>query len=341
MGFHKGASWGPYINDLPEISKIAKFILYADDANIIITGSNIHEIHEKLATLAQGLLRWVDSNGLALNLRKTNYIVWSKQKIRMDHDIVIAGTKIERKSEARFLGVIVDEKLTWSRHIATVKSKMSRYIGIMYKIKSLLPLKARLQIFHSFVQSHLNYCSLVWGFSAKSNIESLFTKQKIAMRAIMPGYVNHRYVDGTLPSHTKSNFTEHNILTVHGIIVKNALTFMHKSDHFPNSLPLSIRSIIPTNAPTPESDHENAADWLAVYGEANYRSSIFFKGPLLAISSQNSDALTPACFISLKVYKNAVKHMLLDLQDRGDTDAWPNFLLYTVAGLRKSNRLNN
>ncbi len=48
--------------------------------------------------------------------------------------------------------------------------KMARYIGVMYKLKKYLPLEARLQIYHSFVQSHLNYCSLVWGFAAKSHI---------------------------------------------------------------------------------------------------------------------------------------------------------------------------
>ena len=69
---------------------------------------------------------------------------------------------------------------------------MSRFIGVMLciilygnRIKHKLPLKARLQIFQSFVQSHLNFCSLVWGFAAKSFIESLFAKQKQGMRAVL------------------------------------------------------------------------------------------------------------------------------------------------------------
>ena len=86
----------------------------------------------------------------------------------------IANLPIERLTESKFLGVIVDENLTWSRHIKAIQTKMARYIGLMYKLKSQLPLKVRIQIFHSFVQSHINYCSLVWGFSAKTNIDSLF-----------------------------------------------------------------------------------------------------------------------------------------------------------------------
>ena len=87
----------------------------------------------------------------------------------------------------------MDENLNWSQHIATVKSKMARYVGILYKIKKYLPLNARLQIYHSFVQSHVNYCSLVWGFSSKHNIELIFAKQKKGLRAVIPGYIKYKY----------------------------------------------------------------------------------------------------------------------------------------------------
>ena len=169
---------------------------------MIITGSTIHEIHTKLNELATKLLNWVDCNGLALNLKKTNYMIFSRQTISSNLNITIDNRPIERVHETRFLGVILDDKLTWSKHIATIKAKMSNYIGIMYKIKHQIPLSARLQIFHSFVQSHLNFCSLVWGFAAKSHIDSIFTAQKKAMRAIMPGFVNYFYDDGLLPAST-------------------------------------------------------------------------------------------------------------------------------------------
>ena len=93
----------------------------------------------------------------------------------------------------------------------------------MYKLKGILPLHVRLNVFHSFVQSHINYCPLIWGFAAKSHIELIFTAQKKAIRAVMPGFANYYFRDGELPAHTKSAFTNHKILTVQSIVVLNAL----------------------------------------------------------------------------------------------------------------------
>lgn len=252
--------------------------------------------------------------------------------------IRIDNTNIERKTEARFLGVIVDENLTWSTHIKAVKTKMSRFIGVMYKIKRKLPIKARLQIFNSLVQSHLNFCSLVWGFAAKSHIDSLFTKQKQGIRAIMTGYVNYRYQDGKPPDHTKSAFMEHEILTVHGVIVKNALILMHKIKNMPSKLPKSIRELFPSYMPEHGTSHDENARWLAEYGESYIRNSVFYKGPMLAVTKHNIEITCPSSIFSQSIYKKSAKRILLNLQNLGTGDEWPPFLLHNIPGLRKTTR---
>ena len=95
------------------------------------------------------------------------------------------------------------------------------------------PLEARLLIFHSSVQSHLNFCSVVWGFSCKSNINKLHNVQKKAIQAVIPGFVKYFYKDGIIPSHTKPAFKEYNILNVQSMIAKNALMFMRKLSDSP------------------------------------------------------------------------------------------------------------
>jgi exonuclease III len=347
-GVPQGSILGPllfiiYINDIPEISKLAKFILYADDANIIVTGNTITEVNEKILALANTLLEWVDSNGLALNLKKTHYVIFSRQ--RLDNDALslnMANTPIERKTEARFLGVIVDEKMTWKSHITAIKIKMSRYIGIMYRLRGVLPIQARKQIFHSFVQSHLNYCSLIWGFSSKSNIEALFTKQKKGIRAIMPGRVNYYFKDGKLPTHTKPGFNELGVMTVHNIIVQNTLLLLFKiSGSLHSTVPISVVNTIDLDAPTHGSTHDTCRDWLDNYNCTLTRNSLFFKGPLLKIDPELSQTLlSPTSLLSIKALRGNIKRTLLDIQKRGDFNEWQseNFILFNIKGLRQSSR---
>ena len=269
-------------------------------------------------------------------------MIFSRQRMTNKYDFTLANVKIECKTEVRFLGVIVDDKLTWSKHIATIKSKMPKYFGIIYKIRRHIPPGTRLQIFHSFVQSHLNYCSLIWGFAAKSHIDSVFSKQKSGIRAVMSGYVQFKYRDGQIPTHTKSTFHNLNVLTVQSIIVKNTLIFMHKVRHFPSSLPESVRSTIPANAPsTPNCNHENNSEWLETYqfGCPQFRQSIFFKGPLLSISEEYLNIVSPACMLSLNFHKKSVNDLMLDLQNKGDPEEWPTFMLNKINGLRKCDRL--
>lgn len=347
-GVPQGSILGPllfiiYINDIPEVHRLAKFILYADDANIIISGKDTVELQNKFDTLSKTLEIWVSANGLALNLKKTNYMVFSKQKIDLPFKPSISNYHIERKESARFLGVIIDEKLSWKQHISAVKAKMSRYVGVMFKLKGILPLAARKNIFQSFVQSHINYCSLVWGLGPKGNIEPLFCEQKKAMRALMPGYRNNYYKNGKCPCHTKPAFSDYNILTVPMVILKNVLLFMHKVHNFPQLLPPSILNIISEDAPIPGSTHESCTGWLNNNSVMLPSKSIAYKGPLFYAGILPKLILFRdgnITFKSIASFKTSIKKYLHKIQCSGDHNEWcgNNEPLYHLPGLRRSSR---
>ena len=107
-----------YINDIPELDNLAHFILYADDANIIITANTIDELLNKTNKLLESLKCWVDNNGLSINVKKTKYMIFTRSLggLRIPEPLKYNGKIIEHVTEARFLGVIVDDKLTWTHN---------------------------------------------------------------------------------------------------------------------------------------------------------------------------------------------------------------------------------
>ena len=113
---------------------------------------------------------------------------------------------------------------------------------------------------------------------------------------------------------------------------------MHKIKHLPTTLPISINNTIPSNIPDLGATHETNQEWLNLYGNNYYRKTIFFKGPLIAISDSNISITTLPTLFSLKIYKNSAKRFVLAQQNEGDSDEWPNLLLYKIQGLRRSTR---
>ena len=216
-GVPQGSILGPllfviYVNDLPEISRIAKFVLYADDANIIICGKNIFELEEKIKQLTTNLQNWVDKNGLKMNLKKTKYMIIANKHIS-DIDIEIDNTKIERVTHEKFLGIIIDDKLNWNMHRNILAAKISRNAGILFRLKGTVPQSIILTLYYSFVQSHLCYCPMLWGLGSNSSLKQIFAAQKKSIRAIEQNYVNYFYDQSTgeLPGHTKAIFSKYKI----------------------------------------------------------------------------------------------------------------------------------
>ncbi len=87
----------------------------------------------------------------------------AKRKVNPLH-LVIDDTVIERVSEFNFLGLTLDENLTWKSNINKISKKISKSMGILNKLKHFLPIKTKIMIYNSLILSHLNFGILTWRF---------------------------------------------------------------------------------------------------------------------------------------------------------------------------------
>ena len=131
---------------------------------------------------------------------------------------MINGTKLERVSNFIFLGITLNENLSWKHHIDKVATKISKYIGILNRLKHYLPEYVLRIIYCSLIQSQLIYAILTWGF-ASSRLEKL---QKKAIRIISGARYN---------SHTEPLFKRLQLLKVNDLFHLNLLKFYYKFQH--------------------------------------------------------------------------------------------------------------
>ena len=84
----------------------------------------------------------------------------------------------------RYLGVILDNKLDWNKHISYLTGKLSSSAGILSKLKHFIPLKSLVMVYYSIVQSYLQYAVTSWGNAAWKCLKKLQVKQNDVRRII-------------------------------------------------------------------------------------------------------------------------------------------------------------
>ena len=135
---------------------------------------------------------------------------------------------IKQDVKTKFLGVILDDRLSWSYHINYIKKKIAKGIGIVCRAKYLLNIKTLCTLYHSFVYPYLNYAAEVWGDACDIHLKPILKLQKKAIRIITQS--------GRL-EHTRPLFTKLNILRLEEILFYKVALTMFKVYHYitPNS----------------------------------------------------------------------------------------------------------
>lgn len=225
-GVPQGSILGPllfniFINDFVNSSKILKFILFADDTTILHSHSDIDKLSLIVNKELVAVYDWISSNNLRINLSKTCFIIFGP-KIRtntINIQLIINENEILRVDSTKFLGITICSNLSWAEHILNISNKISKNLGIMYRLKNKFPNYIKKSLYNSLILPYFIYCVSIWGYSPKSHLEILNLNQNSYLRILF----NLKKFD-----HISSYRNFSNILLVKDLYIIYSLSFLFK-----------------------------------------------------------------------------------------------------------------
>ena len=170
----QGSILGPllfiiYINDFSEASSIFKFIMYADDTTLLSSlasfGNYIETKEYLLNAELSNVIEWLNINKLSLNKSKSKYMIFHVPNKDIQYlTLKIDNVIIEKVDEFNFLGLTMDTNLNWKKHSEKICNKCKKMIGILNRLKYVLPLGIKIILYNTLILPHIKYCIMAWGY---------------------------------------------------------------------------------------------------------------------------------------------------------------------------------
>ena len=243
IGCSQGSTLGPgsaynYIcNDLPNVCDNCEgTLMFCDDNNYIYSSADPESLNTIVNTELAKVMEYMKANKLSVSISKCKYLVFKpKRKSKsFDFEVKIDDKILEEVSELRFLGVVMNNKNTYKSHIEEVMRKVRSGISALKLSRNLLNYRAKFMIFNSMINSHINYCSLVWHDKMnKTQFSTLEKLQKKAIRILFSARYN---------VHTAKLFEISKIIPLSDIYNKESILFIKKLQN--NELPEIFKDII-------------------------------------------------------------------------------------------------
>jgi hypothetical protein len=251
-----------------------QFILFADDTNVFMSDKSIDMLVNRVNVELQLVSTWFRANKLSLNLVKTNFILFRSCRKSMSHcnlNISIDNITITQVSCAKFLGVYVDEHLTWKEHIDIISKKLSKNIGIISRISYILPRNVLVALYYSLIFPYLSYCNITWASNYQSHLARLVILQKRAIRTIC----KRPYGESTQPLFVSLRILPFDLINKHQICI-----FMFRFQR--KLLPANFHRYFYLNLEIHDHYTRSCSKYRTCYARTNIRQfSVLVRGPTL------------------------------------------------------------
>ena len=160
--------------------------MFADDSSLIASHTNYRQLVHNVNLDLERIYEWTLCNRLSLNLDKTVCMLFTKRKVveTENFHVKIDNVNVPYVHIHKFLGVTLDNNMTFKKHVESVINKVSKSIGIFYKTKSYLSKNLLLTLYYSLIYPYFLYANAVWGGTYSTYLESILLLQKRIVRII-------------------------------------------------------------------------------------------------------------------------------------------------------------
>jgi hypothetical protein len=238
-GVPQGSILGPllfilYINDMHNAVKNSTVYHFADDTNLLCSHKNPKTLRKLVNDDLRVLFTWLCSNRLSLNVAKTEFVIFKPPRCPLSERITLKlnGKTLYESKKIKYLGLILDDKLTWSAHVHELSKKINRSLGILYKLRQFCPKSVLRSLYFSLIHSNIGYGLLAWGTATDKIKYQIIKLQKRAIRIV----TNSKYRESTRPLFKKTG-----ILTVLDMFDHQMACMMYEFDK--NVLPDSLSEL--------------------------------------------------------------------------------------------------
>ena len=302
-GVPQGSILGPllfilYINDLPKTTRLAECLLFADDTSIFYSNSDPDHVASVMNSELTKISLWMKSNKLSVNIKKTNYVIFKpKQKsVRMSSQISLDSIPLKQVTEVKFLGIYIDEGLTWKSHISYICKKICKSVGIMYRFRFLLSSNTKKSLYYTLIYPYLTYCTTVWSSTYVTNLNRIFLLQKRAVRAM----TNSNHLAPSAPLFAQLNILD--IFKVNSFYIAKFMFSYHQ-----RLLPSPFLNLFPTGGQIHNYDTRTSAHFRPHTCRTNIKQfTILYRGPKI----WNALPLTITSSPSLSTFKRKLLDFL-------------------------------